>query len=156
MAEETEHITTSKMERFCERALEPTELIAVAHHLADCSDCSRELVSTLKRQKGTSTLAFTLAPDFWLRNEHLDFEQLLELTDNKLDASDKEQISLHLESCAPCQEDVASFQAFRNQIAPEMSVSYSPSSVESARDKSVSWNPFRRFAWKPLMRQQSC
>ena len=150
MAEETEHITTSKMERFCERALDQTELTSVAHHLAGCANCSNEFVTTLKRNKGTSTLAFSLAPDFWLKHEHLDYDHLLMFSDNKLDTSDEEQINLHLERCAPCQEDVRSFLAFRNQIAPEMTVSYLPSSLEAVRHKSMSWNPFRSFAWKPI------
>jgi hypothetical protein len=152
MAAETEHITTSRMERFCERALDQAELTSLAHHLKGCDKCSKDFVATLKRQKGTSTLRLNLSPDFWLRNEHLDYDHLLEFTDNKLDASDTEQINLHLESCASCKEDVRSFLAFREQIEPEMYVNYPAIGLQPARPTTssspVTW--WRGLAWKPV------
>ncbi len=149
-SERTEHVTTSKMECFCARALDETELTIIAHHLSNCSNCSQQFVVTLGRQKGTTTVSFTLAPEFWLRHHHINYEQLVEFADNKLDATERELIDLHTKVCAPCQEDVRSFLTFREQIASEMQVSYAPVVLEPVREKSPWWNSWRGLAWKPI------
>lgn len=146
----TEHISGHKMERFCVRTLSQPELADVAEHLAGCSACQREFVSTLRRQRGVSDLSFTLAPEFWLRHDHLDYEQLVALAEDKLEATDRELIDVHLKACGICQEDVRSFLAFRQEIAPELRVSYCPVEQKPARARPsvVSWWP--SLAWKPV------
>jgi hypothetical protein len=59
-------------------------------------------------------------------------------------------IELHLNVCASCQEDVRSFLAFREQIAPELEASYTPVVLEPAREKIPWWNSWRGLAWKPI------
>jgi hypothetical protein len=134
-SEKTEHVTTSKMELFCARVLDEAELLTIARHLSICADCGQQLVATLGRQNVGTTVSFTLAPEFWLRHEHLDYEQLVEFTENKLDAADRELIDVHLETCAPCREDVQSFLAFRKEIATEMKMSYVPVLLKPATKK---------------------
>ena len=107
------------MELFCARGLPETELATAARHLANCSDCHQQFVATLRRHREVADLSFTLAPEFWFRHEHVDYEQLVGLADNKLDAADREVIDVHLKVCPSCREDVRSFLAFREQIAPE-------------------------------------
>ncbi|CAN5882583.1 hypothetical protein BH18ACI4_BH18ACI4_00650 [soil metagenome] len=148
--EMTEHVSTSKMERFCARALEDAELTTVARHIANCSDCGPQFVTTLGRQEGTTSLSFTLAPEFWIRHEHIDYERLVELSDKKLDSTDRELIDLHLKVCPTCREDVAGFLAFREQIAPELQVSYPPVGLEPARKTFSGANSWRGLAWKPI------
>lgn len=149
-SEMSEHVTTLKMELFCARALDESEQNSIAPHLSECSDCAQQLVATLGRQKGTTRTSFTLAPEFWLRHQHIDYEQLVEFTDNKLQAADRELIDVHLQTCVPCREDVQSFIAFRKQIAPEMEVSYDPVALEPARQKFTLWHPLQDLAWKPI------
>jgi hypothetical protein len=149
-SEMTEHLSTSQMEHFCGRVLPESELTTIARHLAQCPDCHRQFVATLGRQRGTTPVSFTLAPELWLRHEHMDYEQLVELADNKLDATDRELIDLHLKVCPPCREDVRSFLAFREQIAPEMEVSYAPVVLEPAHEDR-SWSSWwSGLAWKPV------
>ena len=57
-------------------------------------------------QRGVADLSFSLAPEFWLRHEHLDYEQLVEMADDNLDAADRELIDAHLKVCPACGEDV--------------------------------------------------
>jgi hypothetical protein len=149
-SDKPEHISESIMERFCVRTLSETELTSVARHLSGCPDCQAQFVSTLRGQRDVADLSFTLAPEFWLRHEHLDYEQLVALGDDKVDAAERELIDAHLRVCVPCTEDVRSFLAFREHIAPEMSVSYAPMEQESTPDGLawVSW--WRRLAWKPI------
>lgn len=149
-SEMTEHLSTSKTEHFCTRALPGRELATLARHLVTCSDCHQELVATLGRQRGDEPLNFTLAPEFWLRHDHIDYEQLVELAENELDTTDRELIELHLQVCKPCQEDVQSFLVFRKQIAPEMEVSYGPIVVKPTREKLTWWKSWRGLTWKPI------
>jgi hypothetical protein len=145
-----EHVSASRMERFCARGLPETELTTVARHLAHCTKCHRRFVATLGRHRETNPVTFTLAPELWLRHEHIDYEQLVELAENKVDATDRELIDLHLKVCTPCREDVRSFLAFREQIAQELEVSYSPIGQEPTRAR-LSWvTRWRGLAWKPI------
>jgi hypothetical protein len=146
-----EHVSTEKMERFCARILPETELTALAAHLSGCEECHGQFINTLERQRDGSTVSFTLSPEFWLRHAHIDYKQLVDLADNKLDTEDRELIDLHLKICAPCEEDIRSFLAFREQIEPEMNVSYAPIIRQPAHEtlsaSRTSW--WRGLAWKP-------
>jgi hypothetical protein len=145
----TEHISESTMERFCMRLLTENELTMATRHLTGCPDCQAKFVSTLHRQREAADLSFTLAPEFWLQHEHLDYDQLVEFGDAKLEAADREWMDAHLKVCPPCREDVRSFLAFRDQIAPEMTISYAPVEQESASERpAMGW--WRRLSWKPI------
>ena len=91
-----EHVSTEKIERFCERILPETELTAVAAHLAGCEECHGQFISILRKQRDSSSVSFTLSPEAWLSHEHIDYEQLVDLAANKLDTEDRELIDLHL------------------------------------------------------------
>jgi hypothetical protein len=145
----TDHISTSNMRLFCIRALSEVDLTAIARHLTDCAQCHRLLVSSL-REHDLETPRFTLAPEFWLTHEHIDYDQLVELAENRLDASERESIDAHLRICQACEEDVRSFLAFREQIAPELKVSYVPVEKESVPERLslISW--WRGLTWKPI------
>src|SRR5690242_12154023 len=146
-----EHVSTEKMERFCARILPATEVSAVATHLAGCEECHGQFINTLGRRRDGSRISFTLSPELWLRHAHIDYEQLVDLADNRLDTEDRELIDLHLKICATCEEEVRSFLAFREQIEPEMNASYAPIIPQPAREtlSSSRINWWRGLAWTP-------
>jgi anti-sigma factor ChrR (cupin superfamily) len=109
----THHLSTSQLERFCAGALSEDELTSVAMHLADCRSCHERFVEELRRKNGSGPFAFTLAPEACFRHDHLDFDQLVDLADEKLDQCTREVIDVHLRACETCREDVRSFLAFR-------------------------------------------
>ncbi len=149
-SDKTAHISESLMERFSVRTLSETELTTIARHLTGCPDCQAEFVSTLRRQRGTANLSFSLSPEFWLRHGHLDYEELVELGEGKLDATDRELFDAHLQVCPACSEDVKSFLAFREQISPELAVSYAPTEQEPTSER-LSWmTSWRGLVWKPI------
>lgn len=129
------------MERFCAKSLPDAELKDVARHLAECQDCHQEFTCELGRQRPSAKVGFTLAPEFWFRHDHIDFDQLVSLADNKLDEIQCEIIDVHLKACETCREDVRSFLAFRAKTAPAMDVSYASIRREPFREKSprTSW-----------------
>ncbi len=145
----TDHISTSQMKRFCAKALPKGELTNIARHLADCPSCHEQFTEELRRQKGSDHFGFTLAPEFWFRHDHLDFEQLADLADEKLDETEREIVDVHLNVCATCCEDVRSFLAFRKQIDSELERSYAPTGYAPKREgfSWVTW--WRGLRWKP-------
>ena len=144
-----EHIPRTEIERFSVSSLSEEQQVSIANHLAECEACHRVLSETLRSQRGTEGLKFTLAPEFWFRHDHLDYEQLVGIAENKLDATEREIIDIHLSTCATCREDVRSFLAFREQIEPELRVRYGPA-VKEPKPSAVSiWNWRRGLASKP-------
>lgn len=146
----TEHLSTSRIKRFCVRALPVGDLTTIAEHLADCPTCHQQFIETLRSRRGSAPLQFTLAPEFWFRHEHLDYERLVELADNTLDATEREIVDIHLKVCASCREDVRGFLAFREQMAQEREVSYASVAQEPAREKLGWLTWWRGLAWKPI------
>ena len=144
----TEHVSTSRMERFCLSGLPEADLAVITEHLTQCQPCHELFADTLKTQRGASPIRFTLEPEFWLKHEHVDFDQLVALADNKLDTTDREMIDIHLNTCATCREDVRSFLAFRQEIEPELRVRYGP--VAPSRREAPLWSWWRGLAWKPV------
>src|ERR1043165_167550 len=120
----THHLSSLQIKQLCLSALPEDELTAAAVHTAECEACDRRFVEELKRQRGPVPYNFTLEPEFWFRNEHLDFDQLVGLAENTFDEETREIINIHLSTCDSCREDVRSFLAFREATAGEMKVSY--------------------------------
>jgi hypothetical protein len=122
----THHLSTLQIKQLCVSALPEDELTAAAVHTAECQACDQRFIEELKRQRGPVPFNFTLEPEFWFRNEHLDFDQLVGLAENTFDEETREIINIHLSTCESCREDVRSFLAFREATAGEINVSYGP------------------------------
>jgi len=93
----------------------------------------------LRSQRGSEQLKITLAPEFWLRHEHVDFDQLVAIANNKVDETDREMIDIHLSTCPSCQEDLRSFLAFRQEIEPELRVRNTPPPPMRPRGRALAW-----------------
>src|SRR5712691_8870598 len=93
--EVTDHLLPSQLERFCVSALKEDELAAAAMHAADCQTCHHQFTEELRNQRGSAPISFTLAPEFWFRHDHVDFDQLVDLAEKNLDATTREIIDIH-------------------------------------------------------------
>ena len=120
----TDHLSKSQVERFSVSALTEDEAAAAAVHMADCQDCHQRFVAELNHQRGDIPFSFTLDPEFWFRDDHVDYDLLVGLADETLDQDTQEIIGIHLKTCETCREDVRSFLAFRKASAGEINVSY--------------------------------
>jgi len=128
------HLSKSQVERFSVSALTEDEAAAAAVHMADCQDCHQRFVAELNHQRGSIPFSFTLDPEFWFRDDHVDFDLLVGLADETLDQDTQEIIGIHLKTCETCREDVRSFLAFRKASAGEMNVSYARPDYESIQN----------------------
>ena len=115
-------------------ALTEDEAAAAAVHMAGCQDCHQRFVAELNYQRGAIPFSFTLDPEFWFRDDHVDFDLLVGLADETLDQDTQEIIGIHLKTCETCREDVRSFLAFRKASAGEMNVSYARPDYESIQN----------------------
>lgn len=130
----THHLSTLQIKQLCVSALPEDELTAAAVHTAECQSCDQRFIEELKRQRGDVLFNLTLEPEFWFRNEHLQFDDLIGLADNTFDEETREIVNIHLSTCESCREDVRSFLAFRDATAGEMNVSYGPTHYEPSDD----------------------
>jgi hypothetical protein len=130
----THHLSKSQVERFSVNALTEDEAAAAAVHMAACQDCHQRFVAELNHQRGSMPFSFTLDPEFWFRDDHVDFDLLAGLADETLDQNTREIIGIHLKTCETCREDVRSFLAFRKASAGEMNVSYARPDYESIQN----------------------
>jgi len=142
----THHLSTLQIKQLCVSALPEDELAAAALHTAECQVCDQRCIEELKRQRGPVPFNFTLEPEFWFRNDHLEFDDLVGLAENTLDEETREIINIHLSTCESCREDVRSFLAFRKTTAAEMNVSYGPTNYEPNDDSRMAqwWQRLER------------
>ena len=119
-----DHLSTLQIQQLSVSSLPEDELVAAVLHTAECQSCHQQFVEELRRQRGSAPFTFTLEPEFWFRDDHLDFELLVELADKTLDQEMEEIVNIHLKTCETCREDVRSFLASREATAREMDVSY--------------------------------
>ena len=141
----THHLSTLQVKQLCVSALPEDELAAAAVHTAECQSCHQQFVQALKRQQNSGHFNFTLEPEFWFRNDHVDFDQLVALADKTLDDGTEEIINIHLTTCETCREDVRSFLGFRDGTAREMAISYNGSDYKPTRAAAAAplWQRFQ-------------
>jgi len=120
----TEHLSTLRVKQLAVSALPEDEAMAAVVHTAECPSCHERFVEELRRQRGSTPFSFTLEPEFWFRDNHVDFDLLVELADKTLDEEMEEIVNIHLKTCERCREDVRSFLASREATAREMDISY--------------------------------
>jgi len=139
----TAHVSNPQMEKFCARVLQAPEMAAIAEHLSHCAVCQFLFHETFQRRRNYSPVTINLSPEYWFRDDHLDYEQMVELVENRLDDVDQGIINIHLEACARCSEDLRSFREFVRQIEPAVRASHLPK-----RQKTFTWSKWPVIDWK--------
>jgi predicted anti-sigma-YlaC factor YlaD len=136
-------MSTAQIEKFRARELEAPEMVTVAAHISDCDECRRLFQQTAARQTESSTASINLSPQFWFKDDHLEYEELIDLVEDRLDAKEREIVNLHLTACETCREDLRSFREFVNQVERELQAG---DRVEEQTRSS--WWKWPAFDWK--------
>src|SRR5215510_9963483 len=144
-----DHIPDRRMEAFCARALIESERTAIAEHIAACSRCQWRFQETLKRERGNKPVSISLSPADWFRHEHLDYDQLESFAENRLDAEETAIVTLHLETCAVCREDVHSFLEFREATENKPHLRRTPGPRSPGTKKLLTGENSSANRWKP-------
>lgn len=143
------HIPKSLIEQFRGRSLDVSALSAVSAHLESCAKCL-ELFREASRDKGANAPAwFSWSSEGWLRDEHLEYEQLVSYVDGSLDNEDREILDEHLILCGRCWEDVWSFVAHRQQIKPELKIRYTWAEKQAKGRHFAGWWESFKLSLKP-------
>lgn len=145
----SDHVSSEEMEGFCARTLNSSEWRAVAAHLAACAACQQLFRETFRRRRNHAPVVINLSSERWLKDEHLEYEDLVDLADGKLDQIEREMVSVHLQACGRCQEDVASFLDYRRQIEPELKVRYLPTWQRTFAERFLPRWSWPTVNWKP-------
>lgn len=117
------HMSNTQIEKFCARVLPAPEMVAVAEHISNCASCRLLFHETSQRRRNFTPITINLSPEFCFRDDHLDYEQMVGLVEDTLDDEDRKIISIHLETCARCGEDLRRFEEFARQIEPAVRAS---------------------------------
>jgi hypothetical protein len=144
----TKHLSTLQVKQLSVSALPEDEAVAVALHTAECQSCHQRFVEELRRQRGSAPFNFNLEPEFWFRDDHVDFDLLVELADKTLDDETEEIVNIHLKTCETCREDVRSFLASREATARELDISYVRPEYPATHVRAAPW--WRRLQSRPV------
>ena len=146
----SDHVSREQIEGFCARTLNAAELTAVGGHIASCEPCFHLFQEVFQRRRNYATVRINLSPEHWFKDEHLDYEQLVDFVDERMDEEEREITSVHLRACARCRGDIHSFLAYRQEVEPEMQVRYGPDKRQTITGKLLDlWNS-PRLLWKPV------
>jgi anti-sigma factor ChrR (cupin superfamily) len=126
----TGHLSKQQIEAFCARALEVSEMVTIAEHLASCEVCSRKYHEILQEGRENKPFSISIDEEDLFRNEHLDYEQLASLVENRLNDEELEIVNIHLKACERCREDVRSLIEFRKRVEPDMNTGFEPNPKE--------------------------
>jgi hypothetical protein len=108
-----EHLSQQTISDFRERRLSPDQLLAVDRHLSDCEQCHRLLYHG--REDSISELYDKLITSDPAIDDHLNYEMLEMLVDNKVTDVDREIANLHLSTCSRCTSDLQALSELREQ-----------------------------------------
>ena len=139
----TAHMSNTQMEKFCARVLPAPEMVAFAEHLSNCASCQLLFHETFQRRRNYAPVTINLSPEFWFRDDHLEYEQMVGLVENTLDDEEQKIINIHLETCMRCSGDLRKFREFARKIEPAIRASHSPE-----RRKIGAWWKWPVIDWK--------
>jgi hypothetical protein len=137
------HMSNMQIEKFRARVLPAPEMVTVAEHLSNCASCQLLFRETSQRKRNFAPVTINLSPEFWFRDDHLDYEQMVGLVENTLDGEDRKIINIHLETCARCGEDLRSFKEFARQIEPAVRASHL-----SEKRETFAWWKWPAIDWR--------
>ena len=145
----SDHISKSLMEQFRDRSLDVSILSYISAHLESCVDCYELFREAFRDKSENAPVWFSLSSSGWMRDEHLEYEQIVSYVDGRLNDEDREILDVHLKLCGRCREDVQSFVTHRQQIEPELMIRYAPSEKQPKRRHFVDWWESFKFPLKP-------
>lgn len=142
------HLSPEQQTRYCAGAIvNAQELQEIDSHLASCVSCRDALFHALRENTGTLRRSLLPARD---ESHCLDDEMMSGYVRGQLDAIDREVVEAHIALCPRCAEDVASLQAFHEQM---LRFDWTTLPSETWRERLRRWFHFHDFGSLPTLRQ---
>lgn len=108
------HLEPDVLHAYGTRTLAPAEFLAADRHVASCPGCAAAVHTLMSAADGPGAVHDD-GPDG--PGDHLDYEQLEALVDERASSIDRELADAHLVVCASCAEALADLSTFRRDIA---------------------------------------
>jgi hypothetical protein len=124
----TEHLSQNQVQGYCQRRLPVVELLSVSDHVDTCKDCREQIETVLN---GDAAFFAMRSEVFGADSDstHATVEQTASDVDGTLLGEELQTVSDHLHRCEQCTRAVDDLRAFKDQIAHQINVQYSPASV---------------------------
>jgi hypothetical protein len=106
------HLAAETMNGYAARTLESEALLAADDHLAGCADCRGRLVDDAGLRMTVGSLAREVAAARRSEPDHLPYESVEAMAEDRLRGPAREVADLHLGACATCAGEVADLRAF--------------------------------------------
>ncbi len=118
------HISDDIISSFRSGSLSAEDTINCAEHLELCFDCNLRFGNVLTNEDYPRAFILDFSPKTYLTDEHLDYEQLSDYLEDKLDEDEAEIVNVHIGLCLRCRKDLLSLKDFRRSIEPELRLRY--------------------------------
>jgi anti-sigma factor ChrR (cupin superfamily) len=142
------HLSAEQQTRYRTGAIvNDHELQEIDAHLTICASCRDALFHALRDNTGTLRRSLLPARD---EPHCLDDQTITGYVRGQLDATDREVVEAHLALCPRCAEDVASLQAFHEQM---LRFDWTTLPAETLRERLRRWFHFHDFGLLPTFRQ---
>jgi hypothetical protein len=102
----SDHLDTSRIDRYRRRAMAPEELLAADDHLAACTACRERAGETEEWGAAWDNLLAELSEHSDAKPEHLSYEHLAAYVDGTLDEVGRELVESHISICGQCASEV--------------------------------------------------
>jgi hypothetical protein len=108
----TEHLTAERMLDYARRTLDPIDLLTADDHLIACVDCRGRLVDEEGLQATVTSLEREIRAALPSGPEHLPYDQVESLAEDRLRGAAREIAETHAETCASCRAEIADLKGF--------------------------------------------
>lgn len=130
----SKHLSDKDIERYCEHAMSPAELLAADDHLAVCDACygridHREIDDSFTHVEAALQEAADIEPN------HLSYEQLTSCVDQRLTEAESEILNTHLQICSRCETELKELRSFKATMAAYPEKTYAPASTPTTSNK---------------------
>jgi len=107
-----DHLTPERMNHYAFRALEADALLGADDHLASCPECRGRMVDEAGLGATVRSLGREVGAARHADPDHLSYEAVEALAEERLRGAAREIADLHVEGCATCAGEVADLRAF--------------------------------------------
>src|SRR5579871_6654392 len=119
-----EHLTNQQIEAYCNRAMQPADLISADRHLADCALCRTQLIDYKQSSSAMiASLQKSLKSSATKPLQHVSYEMLEDYVNGKSDHIDREIIEDHIKICQQCAWEFDDLKSFATMIHKESDLS---------------------------------
>jgi anti-sigma factor RsiW len=108
-----EHINEQQLKGYRDRTLPVGELVAVDTHLGGCEHCRNALAGLAEGKSSKSVISGIDQARF----RHLNYEQMDDWVEDRLEPADRELVMAHIGLCPPCARQLIAYQEYAPVMA---------------------------------------